>query len=55
MMRTVIMCAALALTITTAGAAEQDTNSANHILPGCKKLLTADARGHMSSNTTQGF
>jgi hypothetical protein len=54
MMRTIIMCAALALTITAAGAAEKDTDSANYILPGCKQLLTKeDARGYTYSKTGQ--
>jgi hypothetical protein len=39
MMRTIITCAALALTFTTAGAAD-NYNSANFILPGCKTALT---------------
>jgi hypothetical protein len=57
MMRTIIMCAALALTITTAGAAEEDTNSANYIQPGCKKLPTASdsTRGGVYGTVEQVF
>lgn len=43
-MRTAIMYAALALTITTAGAAEEDMDSANSMLRACK-LTVEQARG----------
>jgi Rap1a immunity proteins len=41
-MRAAIACALMALTMTTASAAE-DTNSANYMLPACKAFL--DGRG----------
>src|SRR5215470_8474061 len=44
------MCAALALTITTAGAAEPDYQSANYWLRGCKAV-----DGHNSSNDGVSF
>jgi len=46
-MRTAIMCAALALTVTAAEAVEKDAASANFFLPYCKTALT-DQANHRS-------
>jgi len=54
-MRTAIMCAVLALTFTTAGTAEKGTNSANYMLPGCKKVLTSDTRGGIYGTAQEAF
>jgi hypothetical protein len=54
-MRAAIICGALALTVTMAGAAEIDTESANYVLPGCKALLAmTEGREILSTSSALG-
>ena len=45
-MRVIICCALMALTLTTAGAAETDVQSASSMLPDCKAAIEGDRSGN---------